>query len=136
MHVRNPKKASTMAHRFLETYIPSSQKSKTSHFSPTRKQAPYSHLSLKPSRSSLGSNISAPSISVRAPSLSQTHSQHAPPQPSEMPTNLTTALRNWLMENGLQGFIQVAEAPPHPNATEIASRLNIETITDSMYAKS
>ena len=52
-----------------------------------------------------------------------------------MPTIITTALRNWLTENGLQGFIQVAEAPPHPNATEIASRLNIETITDSMIRK-
>ena len=52
-----------------------------------------------------------------------------------MPTIITTALRNWLTENGLQGFIQVAEAPPHPNATEIASRINIETITDSMLRK-
>ena len=90
MQVQNPKKASTMARRFLETSFPSSQKSKTSHFSPTRKQAPNSHLSLNPSRSSLSSTISAPSISVRAP-LSQTHNQHAPSQPSEMPTILTTA---------------------------------------------
>ena len=29
----------------------------------------------------------------------------------------------------------MAEAPPHPNATEIASRINIETITDSMLRK-
>ena len=27
------------------------------------------------------------------------------------------------------------EAPPHPNATKIASKLNIETITDSMLRK-
>ena len=52
-----------------------------------------------------------------------------------MPIIITTALRNWLTENGLQGFIQVAEAPPHPNATEIASRINIATITDSMLRK-
>ena len=52
-----------------------------------------------------------------------------------MPIIITTALRNWLTENGLQGFIQVAEAPPHPNATEIASRINIGTITDSMLRK-
>ena len=82
MQVRNPRKAITMARRFLETSLLSSQKGKMSHFSPTRKQAPYSHLSLNPSRSSLSSTISAPSISVRAPSLSQTHIQHAPPQPS------------------------------------------------------
>ena len=29
----------------------------------------------------------------------------------------------------------MAEAPPHPNRIEIASRLNIETITDSMIRK-
>ena len=52
-----------------------------------------------------------------------------------MPTIITIALRNWLTKNGLQGFIQVAEAPPQPNATEIASRHNIETITDSMICK-
>ena len=52
-----------------------------------------------------------------------------------MPTIITTALRNWLAECGLQGFIKVAEAPPHPNATEIASKLNIETLTDSMVRK-
>ena len=48
-----------------------------------------------------------------------------------MPTILTTALRNWLAENGLQDFI-IVEAPPHPNATEIVSKLSMETITDSM----
>ena len=52
-----------------------------------------------------------------------------------MPTIITTALGNWLMENILQGFIQVAEAPPHPNATEITSKLNIETVTNSMIRK-
>ena len=29
----------------------------------------------------------------------------------------------------------MAEVPPYPNATEIASKLNIETITDSMIRK-
>ena len=29
----------------------------------------------------------------------------------------------------------MAEAPPHPNATDIASKLNIETVTDSMIRK-
>ena len=52
-----------------------------------------------------------------------------------MPTIITSALRNWLVGHGLQGFIRVLEAPPHPNATEIASRLNIETLTDSMVCK-
>ena len=53
----------------------------------------------------------------------------------EMPTIITITLRIWLADRGLQGFIKVAEAPPHPNATEIASKLNIETLTDSMVRK-
>ena len=32
-------------------------------------------------------------------------------------------------------IITTAPAPPHPNATEIASKLNIETITNSMLRK-
>ena len=50
----------------------------------------------QPSRSFHSSAYSAPTISVRAPSPSQPHSQHPPPQPSEMPTILTTALRTTL----------------------------------------
>ena len=52
-----------------------------------------------------------------------------------MPTIITIALSNWLTKNGLQGFIQVAKEPPKPNATEIASTHNIETITDLMICK-
>ena len=81
MQAQTPRKESTMARRFLETSLPSSQKGKTSHFSPTRKQAPHSHLSLKPARSSHSSTNSTPTIAFRAPSLSQPHSHHAPSQP-------------------------------------------------------
>ena len=49
-----------------------------------------------------------------------------------MPTIITSALRNWLADHDLQGFIKVAEVPPHPNAIEMANKLNIETLTDSM----
>ena len=52
-----------------------------------------------------------------------------------MPTIITTTLRKWLAERSLQGLIKVAEAPPHPNATEIATKLNIETLTYSMVRK-
>ena len=48
---------------------------------------------------------------------------------------VTSVLRNWLADHGLQGFIQVVEAPPHPNAMEMASKLNIETLTNSMVRK-
>ena len=48
---------------------------------------------------------------------------------------ITSALRKWLMDHDLQGFIQVAEAPAHPNALEMASKLNIDTLTNSMVRK-
>ena len=126
MQAQTPRKKRTR--RFLETSHTSSQKGKNGHFSPTRKQSSNSHRSLS-SSCSLSFPLSRSSLS-----LPETHSSHAH-HLSEMPTILTTALWNWLAENGLQGFIKVAEAPPHPNATEIASKLNIETITDSMIRK-
>ena len=45
---------------------------------------------------------------------------------------ITSALRKWLTDHDLQGFIQVAEATPHPNALEMASKLNIDILTNSM----
>ena len=48
---------------------------------------------------------------------------------------ITTALRKWLTDRGLKGFIQVAEVPPHPNALEMARKLNIDTITNAMVRK-
>ena len=48
---------------------------------------------------------------------------------------VTSALRNWLTDHNLQGFIQVAEASSHPNTMEMASKLNIETLTESMVRK-
>ena len=52
-----------------------------------------------------------------------------------MPNIMTSALRNWLVNHGLQGFIRMAEVPQHPNITEMVSKLNIETLTDSMVSK-
>ena len=48
---------------------------------------------------------------------------------------VTSTRRNWLTDHGLQSFIEVAKAPSHPNAMEMASKLNIETLTDSMVCK-
>ena len=45
---------------------------------------------------------------------------------------ITSALRKWLTDHGLNGFIQVAEEPAHPNALEMARKLNIDTLTNSM----
>ena len=45
---------------------------------------------------------------------------------------ISTALRRWLLEKGFEGYIKVAEAPPHPNALDIAKKLNVDTVTNAM----
>ena len=114
MQAQTPRKESTMARRFLETSQTSSQKGKNGHSSPTRRQYSNSSCSLS---SPLRHNL---------PSFPDTQRSRSPTRhPFEMPTIMTFALRNWLADRGLQGFIKVAEVPPHPNTTEIASKLNI-----------
>ena len=49
-----------------------------------------------------------------------------------MTINISAALRRWLIEKGLDGYIKVAEAPPHPDAFNIAQKLNVDTITNTM----
>ena len=44
-------------------------------------------------------------------------------------------LKKRLTDRGLKGFIQVAEAPSHPNALEMAGKLNIDTLTNAMGRK-
>ena len=130
MQAQTPRKESTMARRFLETSHTSSQKGKNGHFSPTRKQSTNPHRSLRSPRP-LISPLRWRSLSLLEPQHSHSPNHHH----SYMPTIITMALRNWLAERGLQGFIKVGEAPPHPNATEITSKLNIETLTDSMVRR-
>ena len=48
---------------------------------------------------------------------------------------ITSTLRKWLTDHNLNGFIQVAEAPTHPIAIEMASKLNIDTLTNSMVRR-
>ena len=48
---------------------------------------------------------------------------------------ITSTLMKWLTDHSLQGFIRVAEAPPQPNALEMASKLSIDTLTNSMVQK-
>ena len=36
------------------------------------------------------------------------------------------------MERGFEGYIKVAEAPPNPDALDIAKKLNVDTITNAM----
>ena len=52
-----------------------------------------------------------------------------------MPTIITSTLRNWLVDHGLQGFIKVVEAPTYQNASEMVSKVNIQTFTESIVRK-
>ena len=45
---------------------------------------------------------------------------------------ISTALRRWLLEKGFEGYIRVAVAPPHPDAFDIAKKLNVDTVTNAM----
>ena len=126
MQAQTPKKESTMACKFLKTSHTSSKKGKIGHSSPTRKQSSNPPPSLN----------SPCSLTRNLPALPDPQRSHSPTRHhSEMPTIITSALRNWLADHGLQGFIKVAEAPSQTNAMEIASKLNIETLTDSMVCK-
>ena len=70
--------------------------------------------------------------------ISQT--QQSPPstRDSTSPTMSITifvALRRWLLEKRLDGYIKVVEAPVHPDALEIAQKLNIDIVTNATIRK-
>ena len=48
---------------------------------------------------------------------------------------IMSALRKWLTKRGLEGFIQVAKPPTHPNAIEMARKLNIDMLAKSMVRR-
>ena len=121
MQAHTPRKESIMPCRFLETPKTSSQKGKNPYFSPTHRNC---LTPLRSRRSPL--THSSPPFSHRQRSCSFSH------HPSEMTIIVTFALKKWLTDHDLQGFIQVAKAPPHPNALEMASKLNIDILTNSM----
>ena len=101
-----------MARRFLETPLPSSQKGKNSHFPPTQKK-----LSSSPrSRCSTHTQRSLSTSCSQLPS--------SPPHAfNEMKIIITSALKKWLARK------------KHPNAMEMASKLNIDTLTNSMVRR-
>ena len=39
------------------------------------------------------------------------------------------ATRDWLTKNGLEGFIQVADAPPHEEPEKVASMIELDEIS-------
>ena len=113
-----------MACRFLENPRTSSQKRTHFHSSPRPRKCSTCPRSLS----------SLPTQNL--PSLPHTQRSCSPTRHSfDMTISVTLALRKWLTDHGLQGFIQVVEAPPHPNALEMANKLNINTLTDSVVCK-
>ena len=125
MQVQTPRKASTMARRFLEKPSLSFQKGKNSHLSPTHRKV----VSPPHSRCSPHTQISL-SASYPQHSFSLSHTPH------DMTIIIISALRKLLTNRGLKGFIQVAEVPAHPNALEMSSTLNIDTRTTLWCAES
>ena len=48
-----------------------------------------------------------------------------------MTITISAALPRWLLEKGFEGYIRVAEAPPHPEALDMAKKLNAHTIMNA-----
>ena len=114
-----------MAHRFLDTSLPSSQNGRYAHFAPTEKKT-----------------ITLLALCSTNPSTQHFLSTSCSQLPS-VPTNvdinmmivITSTLRRWLTDRGLAGFIKVAEAPTHPNSMDMASKLNIDLGNFNMVCK-
>ena len=110
----------TMACRFLDTSLPSSQKAGMLIWLPLGKNSlcssyPFAQRSLSASCSHLSSALTDADDS--------------------MTIVITSTLWRWLTDSGLEGFIKVAEAPPLPDSMDTASKLHIDTITNAMIRK-
>ena len=53
----------------------------------------------------------------------------------DMPITISDNLRLWLETKNLQGYIQIAEAFPHPNAVEITQQIDIAKITNKQVRR-
>ena len=122
-------RGTTMAHRPMN---PRPQKEENRRFSAQyRNQPSNSHRSHRSPHSP--SSPSYHRAQVR-------HSQHTSPtihesHPPTMSIPISAALRRWLVEKRLDGYIKVVEAPPHPKALDIARKLNIDTVTNTSIRK-
>ena len=118
MQAQTPRKESTMARRFLETSQTTSQKGKNGHSSPTRKQSTNPHRSLS-SPWSLNFLLIWKSLSL---SLLDPQPSHSPNHHHHHGTpKLAPKMR-------LARLHQSGRGAP-------ASKLNIETVKDSMVRK-
>ena len=105
--------------------------------------SPYTHRtsqSSPPNHTSIDHSALQPNSPVlpqsspdhRAHRHASRHELHQDHAIRSMTINISTALRRWLLEKGLEGYIKVAEAPPHPDAFNIARKLNVDTVTNDM----
>ena len=101
----------------------------------TSQSSPPNHTSIDHSHSALQPNspvLPQSSPDHRAHRRASQHELHQDHSIRSMTINISTALRRWLLEKGLEGYIKVAEAPPHPDAFNIARKLNVDTVTNAM----
>ena len=121
-------RGTTMAHRPMN---PRPQKEENRRFSAQyRNQPSNSHRSHHSP-----SSPSSPSYHRAQAHRNQQSSPTSHEPIPTMPIFISTALRRWLVEKRLDGYIRVAEAPPHPDALDIARKLNIDTVTNSSIRK-
>ena len=52
-----------------------------------------------------------------------------------MPITISAVLSRWLLEKGFEGYIRVVEVPPHPDAQDIARKLNVNAMTNASIRK-
>ena len=52
-----------------------------------------------------------------------------------MSITTSAALHRWFLEKGFEGYIKVTKAPTHPNALEIAKKLNVDTVMNATIQK-
>ena len=49
-----------------------------------------------------------------------------------MSLEVSKELRTWITKHGLTGYLNVLEAPPHPEAQAIAKKIHLDTISNNM----
>ena len=145
MHVETPR---TIPHRIImalsprnprpqkkertQTHTSSSHSPHCSSHSPSHHHA--THIPHRPFCSNQSPSPSRSSLEHRLRRRQKTHSSVnlCEPSPSTMTIAISAALRRWLLEKGFVRYIKVVEAPPHPNALDIAKTLNVDTVTNAM----
>ena len=49
-----------------------------------------------------------------------------------MPLEVSQEIRTWLQTRGLGGYLRVIDAPPHPDAQEMALQIHPDTVTNNI----